>query len=331
MRNRNRNTTRPRRVAAASAAAGALLLSGCGLQSGNVVVQDFEPGSIGQGRPLEGVRLGVTSKEFSEQLILGQILALSLTAAGAEVSDLTNIQGSMGSREAVKSGTAAVGYEYTGTGWINFLGHTEPIADPQKQWKAVRDEDLRNGLTWLPQSTLNNTYAMALNQANARKYGLRTLSDVAELAKRNPAAVTLCVENEFAVRGDGLRGMLAAYGIELPAANIKKMQTGLIYTEAAQGRTCTLGEVYTTDGRIGSMNLAVLKDDKRFFPNYNVAPVVNSRSLKRHPQLEPILNKITAELDTRTAQRLNAKVDVEGQEPRDVAKEWLLEKGFIKE
>ena len=93
------------------------------------------------GRAAEGRHLTVTSKEFTEQLILGAIMGIAFKAAGAEVLDRTGIQGSIGAREAVKNGDADGMYEYTGTAWITYLGHTKPIPDPQEQWQAVRDAD----------------------------------------------------------------------------------------------------------------------------------------------------------------------------------------------
>lgn len=303
--------------------------SGCGLTSGSPMVDDVEPGSIGQGKPLDGADLTVTSKEFTEQLILGAIMGIAFQAAGAEVLDRTGIQGSIGAREAVKSGDADGMYEYTGTAWITYLGNSEPIADPQKQWEAVRDADAKNGITWLPPSTLNNTYALAMNQSNFKKYGTKTLSDVAALAKSNPGAVTLCVESEFANRADGLPGMEKAYGMNIPTGNITQMDTGIIYTQVAKG-TCTYGEVFTTDGRIKSMNLEVMADDKKFFPNYNVAPEINSKALKKWPAIAEVLDPITKKLNNSVAQTLNAKVDVDGEDPHQVALDWMKEEGFVK-
>lgn len=304
--------------------------SGCGLTSGSPMVDDVEPGSIGQGKPLDGADLTVTSKEFTEQLILGAIMGIAFQAAGAEVLDRTGIQGSIGAREAVKSGDADGMYEYTGTAWITYLGNSEPITDPQKQWEAVRDADAKNGITWLPPSTLNNTYALAMNQSNFKKYGTKTLSDVAALAKSDPGAVTLCVESEFANRADGLPGMEKAYGMNIPTGNITQMDTGIIYTQVAKG-TCTYGEVFTTDGRIKSMNLEVMADDKKFFPNYNVAPEINSKALKKWPAIAEVLDPITKKLNNTVAQTLNAKVDVDGEDPHQVALDWMKEEGFVKE
>ncbi|MFF7578392.1 glycine betaine ABC transporter substrate-binding protein [Streptomyces sp. ok210] len=295
------------------------------------MADDVVPGSVGQGRPLQGASLTVTSKNFSENIILGQMIGLVFKAAGAEVLDRTNLPGSISAREAIIKGDADAMYEYTGTAWITYLGHAKPITDPLKQWEAVRDEDRKNGVTWLPQSTLNNTYALAISKKNNAKYHLRTLSDVAALARRKPSAVTICVENEFASRDDGLPGMEKAYGMSIPPGNIKKMDAGIIYTQVSKSNSCLLGEVYTTDGRIKAMDLDVLVDDKHFFPNYNAAPVIHTATFDRYPEIAGLLDPVSRRLTTEVAQELNAKVDVDGQDPHIVAKDWLIQEGFIKD
>ncbi|WP_406096507.1 glycine betaine ABC transporter substrate-binding protein [Streptomyces sp. NBC_01013] len=322
--------TRRVRTVLAGAAALALALAGCGLKSGSPMVDDVTPGKVAGGQPLDGASLTVTSKNFSENIILGQMIGLIFKAAGAEVLDRTNLPGSISAREAIIQGDADAMYEYTGTGWITYLGHAKPITDPLEQWKAVRDADRKNGVTWLPQSTLNNTYALAISRANNAKYHLKTLSDVAALSKKNPSAVTVCVENEFASRNDGLPGMEKAYGMSIPAGNIKKMDAGIIYTQVSKSDSCLLGEVFTTDGRIKAMNLDVLVDNKHFFPNYNAAPVVHTATFDKYPVIAALLDPLSARLTTEVAQVLNAKVDVDGEDPHDVAKNWLIEEGFIK-
>ncbi|WOX10006.1 glycine betaine ABC transporter substrate-binding protein [Streptomyces sp. N50] len=306
-----------------------VVVAGCGLTSGSPMVDDVSPGTVGKGEPLKGAHLTVTSKEFTEQLILGAMMGIAFQAAGADVLDRTGIQGSIGAREAVKSGDADGMYEYTGTAWITYLGNSKPITDPLKQWQAVRDADLKNGITWLPPSALNNTYALAMNQANFKKYGTRTLSEVAALAKKDPGAVTVCVESEFANRADGLPGMEKAYGMNLPAKNITQMDTGIIYTQVKKG-SCTYGEVFTTDGRIKSMNLAVMADDKKFFPNYNAAPEINTKALKKWPAIAKVLAPVTEKLNNTVAQTLNAKVDVDGEDPHQVALDWMKAEGLVK-
>ncbi|WP_329350669.1 glycine betaine ABC transporter substrate-binding protein [Streptomyces sp. NBC_01261] len=306
-----------------------VVVSGCGLTSGSPMVDDVSPGTVGRGEPLKGAHLTVTSKEFTEQLVLGAMMGIAFEAAGADVLDRTGIQGSIGAREAVKSGDADGMYEYTGTAWITYLGNSKPITDPMKQWQAVRDADLKNGITWLPPSALNNTYALAMNQANFKKYGTKTLSEVAALAKRDPGAVTVCVESEFANRADGLPGMEKAYGMNLPAKNITQMDTGIIYTQVKKG-SCTYGEVFTTDGRIKSMNLAVMADDKKFFPNYNAAPEINTKALKKWPAIARVLDPVTKKLNNTVARTLNAKVDVDGEDPHQVALDWMKAEGLVK-
>ncbi|KOU39006.1 glycine betaine ABC transporter substrate-binding protein [Streptomyces sp. NPDC054949] len=316
---------------AALAGAALLALAGCGLKSGSPMVDDVQPGSVGRGEPLAGASLTVTSKNFSENIILGQILGLVFKAAGAEVLDRTNLPGSISAREAVRKGDADAMYEYTGTAWITYLGNTEPIDDPRGQWDAVRRADLRNGVVWLPPATLNNTYTLAISKKNNAKYKLRTMSDVAALARKDPSAVTLCVENEFASREDGLPGMEKAYGMRIPTGNIQKMDAGIIYTQVSKSDSCLLGEAFTTDGRIKAMDLDIMEDDKRFFPNYNAAPAINAKTFAEHPVIAKLLAPVTQRLTTEVARELNAKVDVEGQDPHAVAKDWLVKEGFIKE
>ncbi|MGW0654758.1 glycine betaine ABC transporter substrate-binding protein, partial [Streptomyces umbrinus] len=129
---------------------------------------------------------------------------------------------------------------------------------------------------------------------------------------------------------DGLPGMEKAYGMKLPAGNITQMDTGIIYTQVAKG-SCTYGEVFTTDGRIKSMNLVVMADDRKFFPNYNVAPEINSKALKKYPAIAQVLDPITRRLNNDVAQELNARVDVDGEDPHTVALDWMKDEGFVKE
>ncbi|MFE4610557.1 glycine betaine ABC transporter substrate-binding protein [Streptomyces niveus] len=309
----------------------AATLSGCGLKSGSPMVDDVVPGSLGQGEPLKGASLTVTSKNFSENIILGQMIGLIFKAAGAEVLDRTNLPGSISARQAIVNGDADAMYEYAGTAWITYLGNAKPIVDPRKQWAAVREADRSHDVSWLEPSTLNNTYSLAISKKNNAKYKLKTMSDVAALSKKEPGAVTICVENEFAAREDGLPGMVRAYGMDIPAAGVRKMDTGIIYTQVSKSNSCLVGEVFTTDGRIRSLDLDTVTDDKRFFPNYDAAPVIHSATYEKYPEIEGLLDPLSERLNTGIAQELNAKVDVDGQDPHEVAKDWLIEEGFIKE
>ncbi len=135
---------------------------------------------------------------------------------------------------------------------------------------------------------------------------------MAALAKKDPGAVTICVENEFASRDDGLPGMEKKYGMKIPAGNIRKMDAGIIYTQVSESDSCLLGEVFTTDGRIKAMDLNVLRDDKNFFPNYNASPVVHEATFEKYPVIAELLDPLARKLTTEVAQTLNAKVDVDG-------------------
>lgn len=322
----------PRSAGAALVLSGAaLLLAGCGLEPTTAYVPAAEPGSIRPVEGAEGTELTVTSKNFTEQLILGKVAVLAVQAAGFETADLTNVPGSQPVRELMLSGGAELTYEYTGTAWLTYLGHEQGIPDQQEQWQAVHDEDLRNGLTWGPPASLNNTYAMAVRSEYAEANGLETVSDIAELPV---AERTFCVESEFNSRSDGMTPLLAHYdldrGSEVPEENIGIYDTGVIYSATDNGE-CNFGEVFSTDGRIPALDLTVLEDDRQFFPAYNAAPVFSTELLQEFPELEEVLDPISEALTDEVMQELNRQVDVEGRDPADVAYEWMVSEGFLVE
>jgi len=307
-----------------------LLASACGLSAGSSVPLEVKPDSIRPVPALQGVEVTVGSKDFTEQLILGYITEFALDAAGMQVRDLTNIPGSVSARAALETGQVDVMWEYTGTGWINYLGNTDPVPGAQAQFEAVRQADLeQNGIVWTAMAPLDNTYAIAIRRDTAERYGLRTLSDLAELAEQDPAAVTLCAESEFANRNDGLPGMMQAYGFELPPENIRNLATGAIYYAVANGTTCDFGEVFTTDGRILALDLVVLEDDREFFPRYNASLTLRQETAEKYPEIAQVIEPIAKRLTNEVLLRLNARVDVEGDDPAEVARDWLVQEGFV--
>ena len=156
-----------------------LLLTGCGLQPATSYVPEANPGSITPIDGVDGAPLTVTSKNFTEQLILGKISVLAAQAAGFDVTDLTNAPGSQPVRDLILTGEADITWEYTGTAWLAFLGKEAGIADQDAQWAAVRDADLSNGLVWGDPAPLNNTYAMAVRtEAIAELGGITTMSEL---------------------------------------------------------------------------------------------------------------------------------------------------------
>ena len=323
---------RPAGAAATAAAAVVLLLSGCGLQPADSYVPDADPGLI---QPIEGLPenapLTVTGKNFTEQLILGKISVLATKAAGFDVTDLTNIPGSQPARELMTSGQADVTWEYTGTGWIAYLGKSEGIPDKEEQWQAVHDADLANGITWGEPAPLNNTYAFAIRSEAAEELGVTRISDIANLPVEER---TFCLEAEFNSRPDGMNPMLEKYDLPrgsadgVPDSNIGIYDTGAVYSATDAGE-CNFGEVFATDGRIDSLGLTVLEDDRNYFPAYNGAPVFNTKALEEYPQLPEVFALITPLLTDEELRKMNLEVDVNGQEPADVAYEWMVSKGLL--
>ena len=312
------------------------LVAGCGIGLGTA--GGYVPGGelgpkLKDVKPLDGASISVGSKNFTEEILLGKMTVILLRAAGANVQDLTNIPGSAASREAQLAGQVDVGWEYTGTAWLTYLGHDNPIPDSQKQYEVVRKEDLaKNDLVWLPPSPMNDTYAFATPEKTAKKLGISTSSQLKDVPVGER---TFCVESEFTDRPDGLKGYLKTYGVPLgspqgvPRSNIKTLQTGAIYNATAKGGLCNFGEVFTTDGRIKALHLTVLKDDKNFFPKYNGCLVVRKELLDSYPQIRRLFAGVSQKLTNATMVKLNGQVDVDGRDPARVAFDWLRREGFI--
>lgn len=318
--------TRSRYAIAAAGAATAALVASCGLQSASGAVLSAEPGEIQHYEHLDGEPITVVAKDFTEQLILGNMISTALSVAGFDVTNMSNTPGSFGARQASIDGDAQVAPEYTGTGWINYLGYEDPVPGEEEQWLAVVEADEPNGLVWLPPAPMNNTYGFAVRDEYAEEHGLELFSDVLDLP---PEELTFCVEAEFVSRNDGFDPFLDAYDLtQGDLADIVTMNIGLVYSAVANSE-CNFGEIFLTDGRIPGLNLTVLEDDREFFPLYNLSMVVGADALEEYPELEEILNSFTPLLTNETMQELNARVDLDGQDPAIVARDWLAEEGFV--
>ncbi|MEJ5946526.1 glycine betaine ABC transporter substrate-binding protein [Pseudokineococcus basanitobsidens] len=322
-----------RRTLAASAVAAALVTStaSCGLQGANQFIPAAEPGSIEVVPSLEDVEVIVAGKSFTEQLILTKMLAIALDVAGADVVDRSGIPSSVSARSSLVEGGSDVQFEYTGTAWLTYLGQTETIPDPQEQYEAVRDLDVENGLTWLPPSPMENAYAFAMGPGTAAELGITTTSQIAEVPVEDR---TFCLEPEFRSRSDGFEPLLEAYDLPLgspegvPADQVGIYDLGVVYSETAAG-SCSFGEVFTTDGRIAALDLTVLEDDRDFFPAYNAALVFHTETLDAHPELADVLQPISQALSNDVLIELNRRVDVDGEDPALVARDWLASEGFV--
>ena len=286
------------------------------------------PGAAIRPEDFEGVRFTVGSKEFTEQLVLGQITVEALKAGGALVRDSTGLEGSEATRQALTSGDIDMYWEYTGTAQLVFL-EQEPTSDAARQYESVSRADEANGITWLDPAPANNAFAIAARREVRRPLEVTELSDLGELVERSPDDAALCLAEEFATRPDGLAGIEETYGFEYPEDLLVEMPNeGVIYDEIQRGARCTFGEVFLTDGRIEANNLYVLDDDKKFSTTYNPSLNVRTEVLERHPMLRDLFNDIAAGLDTSTLRDLNAQVDVDGRRPDEVARGFLETNGF---
>ena len=311
---------RPLLSLTAVAALGALALTACSGGSGSA------GSAAGGSDELAGLTGQIGSKDFSEQYILAYITTELLNARGADVEANTKLVGSANVRQALENDEFLGYWEYTGTSWITYNGNTAPVPGAEAQFDATKKADAAKGIAWLDPAPLNNTYAFAIRADKAEELGVKTLSVVAKLPANEQ---TFCIESEFSTRDDGWPGLKAAYGLNVPDSNVALLDTGVIYTATQKGDDCNFGEVFQTDGRIPALDLVVLEDDKEFFPVYQGAFTLKQSTLDEYPAIADVIAEISPLLTTEEMQKLNAKVDVDGDDPEDVATDWLKEQGLI--
>lgn len=270
--------------------------------------------------------LVVGGKGFTEQLLLAEITGQFLTAKGYEIELKTGMGTSL-VREALENKQVDLYWEYTGTAFLNFHKNKFANQPGAEIYKAVKAKDAGMGIVWLNASAANNTYALAVRQADAAGKGIQTLEDLA--AKLNAGdKLTLGCNIEFYKRDDGLKPLQKAYGFKFPRADIKRMETGLVYKALKDGNV-DVGLVFATDGRIPAFKFTVLKDTKNFFPAYAITPTVRKEALDANPALAEQLNTLSALFDDATMSALNAQVDVDKKSVTEVAKSFLKSKGLI--
>lgn len=273
---------------------------------------------------LDGAELTAGSKEFTESVILSQITSLALEDAGATVEDQTGISGSATVREALEKDEIDFYWDYTGTGWVNILGNTTEEV-PEDLFAAVSEADAENGIAWLDAAPFENTYRIAVKQDFAEENSLVTQSDAAAFIQENPDQSRVCAASEFINRDDGLPGLEEAYGFEF--SEVIELELNLIYTQV--GDSCEFGEVFSTDARVASNDMVALEDDDAFFVEYQGAMTLRQDTLDEYPAIAEIMAPISEQLTNETMLELNGKVDTDGENPRDVAEEWLQEQELI--
>lgn len=265
----------------------------------------------------------VGSKNFTEQLICGELAAALLEHAGYPVERKLRLGGTAICHEALISGNIDTYVEYTGTGLTAIL-KLAPEADPTRVYDTVKREyEKRFHATWLAPWGFNDTYALVMRRDRANQLGVRTISDL----RGKASGLTLGATQEFLVRPDGLPGLEKTYGITFKAA--RGMDFGLMYQAVAAGDVDVIS-AFSTDGRIVSLGLVVLQDDRHYFPPYYAAPVIRLATLRKDPHIADVLNQLAGKISDKTMASLNLLVDQSREDPADVARAFLTHLGVVR-
>lgn len=278
-------------------------------------------GAYGQGSGKPGVSVG--SKAFTEQLIVGNMVAQLLEARGYPVTRRLGLGSTALAHAALLKGDIDVYVEYTGTGLVTILKQ-QASQDPQATYDAVKKgyaEQFR--LVWAKPWGFNNTYALMMRKADADRLKITKISDL-KTAGRN---LTLGATQEFLVRPDGIAGLNKAYGLSFK--DMRGMDPGLMYQAVASKQVDVISG-FSTDGRIPQLNLVVLQDDQKFFPPYYAAPVLRADLVQKSPIVLEILNRLAGKISDSTMARLNLEVDGKRRAPEEVSAEFLRSQGLIK-
>ncbi|EKF50449.1 ABC transporter permease/substrate-binding protein [Lactococcus garvieae] len=216
---------------------------------------------------------------------------------------------------ALKSDKIDIYPEFSGTVLTTFLKQPTQSTDPEKVYEEARAGiDKLDNFTYLSPMEFQDTYALAVKTSYAQKHNLKNISDLSRLP-----SIKAGFDLEFANRQDGYKGIQSLYGLNF---DVKTMQTSLIYN-ALKNSNIDVAQVYSTDSQIKQYQLTVLKDDKNLFPPYQAAPLMSKELLKKHPQLEQILNKLAGQITNQEMIDMNYAVNVEQKDPATVAHDFL--------
>ncbi len=277
---------------------------------------------------LDGIDIAVGSKTDTEQLLLGYMAVELLDAAGAEVIDQVDLGDTGRLRDALLAGEIDLYWEYTGTGWLVHLGESDPPADPEDLYRAVADRDLdENGVQWLEPTGADTNFGLAVARLTAEELGLETVEDLANYLDTDPEGATLCVDADFESRPDGLDLFERSVGIRWPRESLEITDTNVIYPSVAAGN-CLVGQVVATDGRLPALDLVVL-DDGDTFVAYNASVNIREELVSDHPEIVELFADVSGALDDEVMRELNRMVDIDLNDPREVALAWLRSMGFL--
>lgn len=257
----------------------------------------------------------VASKDFTENEIVAEVYALALEDAGFKVERMFDIGSSL-IHTSLTSNEIDLYPEYTGTGLISVLGK-DPLTDPDEVYNTVKDAYKEKfNVTWLDYSAANDGQGLVIRTATAEKYGIKTISDM----QKHATELRFASQGEFDERADGIPALEATYG-ELKWKSSKVYDNSLKYQVLANDEA-DVSPAYTTEGRLTEDQFTLLEDDKHVWPPYNLAPVVRDSVLEANPKISEVLNKVSAAFTTENITALNAKVDIDGKEYTEVAKEF---------
>jgi osmoprotectant transport system substrate-binding protein len=262
-------------------------------------------------------RIVVASKNFTEQVLLGEILAQQIERRlGLAVERKLNLGGTMLAHEALTKGDIDLYPEYTGTALTAVLKQP-PVSERAAALEQVRTAYRQKWrLEWLAPLGFNNTFAMMVRGEIARAGNLTTLSSA---AAKQPWR--LGVGYEFQQRPDGLAGLVAAYGLRIDGQPVT-MDLGLLYA-ALEARKVDLIAANSTDGLPSTMDVVILEDDRRYFPPYECAVIVRQEAVERFPQLRGALEELSGKLSDAAMRKLNYEVDGKKRPVAQVAAEFL--------
>ncbi len=265
-----------------------------------------------------GESIVIGSKNFTEQVILGELLAQHIERqTGIKVERRLNLGGTFICHSAIVSGEIDAYVEYTGTALVAILKR-QPVADSQEVYRRVkRAYAAQFDLEWTEPLGFNNTFAIIVRGADARHLNLKTISQAARYTPDWRAGFGY----EFMERADGFAGLSKTYGLRF-AEPPRVMDLTLSYRALAEGRVDLIAG-NSTDGLISRLDLAVLEDDRHYFPPYHAAPVVRKETLERHPALRRALSQLAGVISEEEMRRMNYAVDGEHRDVRQVVEEFL--------
>jgi osmoprotectant transport system substrate-binding protein len=270
-------------------------------------------------------RIVIGSKNFTESLLLGEIMAQMIRArTSLKVDRRFYLAGTYICQQAILAGRIDVYPEYTGTALTAILKQ-DASAQKEDVYKRVKNEyERRFGLTLGPAFGFNDTFAMEIRGEDARRLNIKTLSQATAFAPQWRAGFGY----EFMERPDGYRGLAATYGLHF-AEQPRIMDLGLL-ARALKDHQIDLAGGNTTDGLIPALDLFVLADDRHYFPPYEAVPVIRRQTLEQHPEIAQVLAELEGKISDEEMQNLNYAVEGQHRDATEVVHEFLRSKGLVR-